>query len=552
MGFSNIIKGSPFNLKILAVIEDTVPATGFRYDSGYSERDICEIFNTDERGLANTIQSEATVLGAFPSLGDHLVFYPTIKLHKPLDPQNPPRNWCFSLYVDRQSQIDNGSGSLYYDLTQDLGLTWTRESYIHGLDTTASENWRSYFFGILIVDKVNDRKALMFCSPSLRKPNTGDIYGLSGSETINLTYFEKEGDFDYNIDAYSDDFGPASKPDGYGENGEPALDHTSDTISVPNDPLVSTGSTGFMHVYKVSEGALSTLGQYLFPRFDPATLTDVTAVLRAIAGIFAYQDSIQYVVDLHAVPVNPNTGSNEYIRLGALETDISQPLCSSDYVNFDCGSISIREQYRNFLDYTAIKYKLFLPFYGFVDVNPEYIVDGTLQLKYKFNIIDGSFMAYLISTSSKSELSGSVIAQYAGNACIHLPVVAASYGAIVGGLVSGAMALSGAPTAKSGNIGQVVNGALTADNFQPQMRQSNSYNAGSAFLGCRRPYLLIEREVPCFSERYAVEQGLPLNVSMSLGSVTGFTVVENPILNLTCDDEEREEIYSLLKSGVIF
>ena len=358
-------------------------------------------------------------------------------------------------------------------------------------------------------------------------------------------------DFDYD----DEDFGDESTPDGYGQGDtKPDFDHHSDVITVPDDPTVSTGSVGFMNVYKVSEGALSGLGQYLFPDiFDPATLTDIVAVLRAIAGIFAYQDSIQYVVDLHAVPCVPTLGNSKYIKLGALETDISQPTCASDYVNIDCGSVSIPERFQNFLDYIGVTCKIFIPFVGFVDIAPEYWVGGSIGLKYKFNIIDGSFMAYLISTSSKSRLANSVIGQYSGNACLHLPVVAASYGAIVGGLVKGAEVMVGAPQAKNGGqIADVADGALTACNFQPKMSQSNAYSGSAAFLGGRRPYLLIEYTVQSFSKLYNRESGLPLNVAVSLGSVSGFTVVENPHLSLTCDADEKEEIESLLKTGVIF
>lgn len=367
---------------------------------------------------------------------------------------------------------------------------------------------------------------------------------------ISVSALERLG-YTVNVSSSSEDYGDESENGGYGQSGEkPDYDHHSDIISVPQDPQVSTGTVGFMNVYKVSSGALSGLGQYLFPQFDPSTLTDIVAVLRAIAGIFAYQDSIQYVVDLHAVPCSPTLGSNKYIKLGALETDISQPTCASDYVNVDCGSVSIPERFQNFLDFVGVTCKVFIPFVGFVDIAPEYWVGGTIGLKYKFNIIDGSFMAFLVSTSGKSELSNTVIGQFAGNACLHLPVVAASYGAIISGIAKGSATMASA--AATENIGDVVSGALTACNFQPKMSQSNDYNGSSAYLGGRRPYLLIEYTVQSFSSKYNIENGLPLNVACDLGSVSGFTVVENPHLSLTCDADEKEEIESLLKSGVIF
>lgn len=408
------------------------------------------------------------------------------------------------------------------------------------------------FFGVaLYSDALGENLVgVQICAAYFRS-NLQNIYYDNAYGSISIAELEARG-YEFAITSSDPDYGDESEPDGYGDGGTPDFDHTSDVISVPSDPTVSTGSVGFMNVYKVGQGALSGLGQYLFPSFDPSTLTDIVAVLRAIAGIFAYQDSIQYIVDLHAIPVNPTAGASKYIKLGALETDISQPTCASDYVNYDCGSVSIPERFRNFLDYIGVSCKIFIPFIGFVDLAPEYWNGGTIGLKYKFNVIDGSFMAYLVSTSSKSNLANTVIGQYSGNACLHLPVVAASYGAIVGGLVQGSMALAGAPSAPSGNIGKVATGALTASNFQPKMSQSNSYSGAGAFLGGRRPYLLIEYTVQSFSAKYPEEQGLPLNVVASLGSVRGFTVVENPHLKLTCTDEEKTMIENYLKTGVIF
>ena len=544
------IEGSPYNLKIAAVIEDTVPATGWMYDSGYSESDICDIFGTDEQGLSEMMKDIGRTLTPASSVADHLVFYPKTELHSELDPEDPPKNWCISLDVSSQSEIDNGSGELYFNLTDNLGLTWTHQTYIHGGYTPTSDSYKTYIFGILIIDSEHNRRALMVCTPYIRKPNTGDIYGLSGFITVNLTYFENEGDFSYPINNVDENFGPGSEPDGYGQNGTPAFDHTSDTIDIPAMPVVSSADTGFMHVYKVNSGALATLGQYLFP--TAATITDIESALRAIAGIFAYRDSVQYIVDLHAIPIQPTVTGSDYIKIGSLSTDISQPVVPIDYVDFDCGSMSIPEQYCNFVDYTGTTCKLFLPFVGFIDISPEYWNGGTINVTYRFNVIDGSFMAYVRSSSSKSNLKNSIIGQYGGSACLHLPVIANSYGAVASGLVSGSMQM--AAGSATGNVGGAIEGAMTAGNFQGKMSQSNNYNASTSFLGCRRPYFLIEREVPCFSENYPHEKGLPLNVSMSLGSVHGFTVIEDIDLSGITGATENEltELRQLLKEGVYF
>lgn len=372
----------------------------------------------------------------------------------------------------------------------------------------------------------------------------------------------------------STNFGPASTPDGYKPHEQ---DHTSDTVGIPDKPSISVTTAGFYHAYKVTQGLLQDFGAKLFPSLGAIVgnitgISDTTDVLKQLLTLLVspvlYQDiqivgqtrsfidmilngkAIDYVVDCHIIPVSPTIGGSDYIKCGVQTLDISAPVITEDYIDFDCGSISIPENFQNYLDYHGTRAKLFLVGVGFVDIKPEFWNGGTLNVKYRFNILDGSFMCYVSSTSGKSQLANTVIGQYGGCMCLHIPVTGLNYASMISGLVTGSMSLAG--NLASGNAVGAAGSALSVANTKPSLAQSNNYNSSTAFLGVRRPYLQIERQVPSFSTRYNIENGLPLNVSKSLGSVTGFTVVENPQLNLTCDDDEREEIYRLLQSGVIF
>ena len=476
-------------------------------------------------------------------------------------PSGSTSSYVFNKFINKNATSAWGFG---------ISAKWNNETYNMGLWDVAitTDGWntstlygasfnfqakpyeqaglRSYAFAIAVKDSQNQNGYLL-CIATVADGATGqqvqDLHYVSICPDI----LKELHNFDISEEEIDPDYGPGSEPAGY---NNPAFDHTSDTIGIPDAPSVSTSSVGFMHVYKVASGALATLGQYLFP--SAQNITDVESALRAIAGIFAYRDSVQYIVDLHAIPVSPSVGNSDYIKIGSLTTDISQPIVPSDYVDFDCGSISIPEQYSNFVDYIGTRCKLFLPFVGFVEIAPEYWNGGILSVKYRFNVIDGSFMAYVRATSSKSQLSSSLIGQYGGSACLHLPVIANSYGALASGLVGGSMQI--AAGAATGNIGAVATGALTASNFQGNMSQSNNYNASTSFLGGRRPYLLIEREVPCFSTQYTHDKGLPLNVSVSLSSVHGFTVIEDIDLSGITGATENElaELRQLLKEGVYF
>ena len=366
-----------------------------------------------------------------------------------------------------------------------------------------------------------------------------------------------------------DDFSDTtSTEEGY--KGKGAHDHTSDKISAAADPVVSTAQVGFFHIYHVNSGSLSALSQYLFPDILGSLIdADFEGILRAFASLFAYRDNIQYIVDLHAIPVAPTDGAAAYVKVGALETDISVPAVVSDYVNCDCGSLSIPENFASFLDYTHTRAKLFLPGVGFVDIKNEFWQSGVLNVKYKFNVVDGSFMCFVSATSSKSQLEETVIGQYGGTMCIHFPVMSQSYGAMMSGIVAGAAMIStgGAAEAAAMQQGKTAAAAaaqqtkaqgyfsaLQAAPLQKTVQSSNSYNSSTSFLGNRTPYLMIERAVPNYAGYYNLESGVPLNVSMPLSMVHGYTEIENIVFagQTFATDEEIADIKEKLRNGAIF
>lgn len=373
-------------------------------------------------------------------------------------------------------------------------------------------------------------------------------------------------------------FGPESDPEGYGQDGElPAFDHESTPVPIPSMPTVGVTTAGFYHAYKVTQGLLNDFGEKLFPSLsaiiqDASGISSTDDVLKLMvqllvspAAFFNTQivdqnfsvidmiingKAIDYVIDCHVIPVAPSVGSSENIKCGAREIQIAAPKVLSDYIDFDCGSVSIPSQYANFMDVTACRARLFLPFVGFIDLKPEFWHGGSISVKYRFNIVDGSFMAYVYCNRSKfSKLANTVIGQYGGCACLHIPVTGINYASMVSGLVTGSMSL--AANVAAGKPVGIAGSAMTALNMTPELAQSNNYNSSTAFLGVRRPYLLIERGVPCMSPKYIHDKGIPLNVTRQLSAVHGYTVIDDIDLSgIGATDEEIQELKNLLSEGV--
>lgn len=393
-----------------------------------------------------------------------------------------------------------------------------------------------------------------------------DLFGISGQP--------KQGKHK------SKKYGPEGEPGGYGPtdpgsgstggSGGPAptFDGTSDTwVDTPIKPGVL--SFGLLNLYKCDNGSLNLLGSTLFPSISKPPAPPQTGVTDWVKWsgevaewigdiIFSLSDSIwnkdliDYIVSVHLIPVNVTGGDMEDIKIGprTLTGILARPI-TDDVIEFNCGTVHVDEYYTNYVDYMT-RCRVFIPFYGFVTIKPEYWQSADISLKYLWNVMDGSFIAKLYSTVTRhQEPFTSLIGQYSGCACVHMPLSGANYASMFSQLTGAGAGM--AMSAASGNVAVAATSALALSgmNTGGEMQSSNAYNASSAFYGHATPFLIIERPVSHFSTRYVPEQGLPLIMTKRIGDCSGLTVCDNPILNFACSDAEAKEIKEALKEGVI-
>lgn len=363
-----------------------------------------------------------------------------------------------------------------------------------------------------------------------------------------------------NVIKHDDTYGDISGSGGYGGG---SFDNTSDAIGVPDLPSIGATTTGFINVYNPSLGELSGFADDLFPDFPNHTFTtadSLEAIANNLASMgetiydllksFINSNLINYVIDCHIVPCSPSVSDKIPIKVGFKSFPQQSAKVTSDYVTVDCGTLEIAEYYQNFIDYVGTTAQLYLPFVGFVGIEPEYFQNGKLKVTYSYNVIDGSFMAFVISSSSKSNLKDTIIGSYGGNCCVHIPITGLNYSSIISGVVQGVGAMTN--NIASGNLIGAASSAMTIASLKPDLENSNAYNSNSAYMGVRIPYLLIKRQVSSFSNTYTKENGLPLNVSKKLNEVKGMTIASNLVLDgLSCTLEEKNMIKALFEEGVI-
>lgn len=418
-----------------------------------------------------------------------------------------------------------------------------------------------YMFPISILNKygvdgvllpVNEQKrffGVAILNTNCNTPNniTGRLF-FSMFTTDTLSYLLDE---EVTIDTKEIDeiYGEYSSTGGYSGGN---FDGSSDNIGHPNDPPISYVQQGMGNLYKVEN--LREIVNELYPKptfnYDiDHPLESIAECINAIYETFDNKNLMDFVVDCIALPVSPTTYGVQGIKVGhkTLETT-GRPL-SSEYINFDCGTISVKEYYKNFIDYTGTSFQLFLVGYGFVEIPPEYIQDGSLNVRYKFNAITGEFVATILSKSSKSSLN-SVIGQYTGNMCVHMPINGMSYGEMLQATLNSASGV--ASSAINGSLVGMADNAMSAISASPTPKSSNAYSGGASYMGLRTPFLLICRDKAHFSKSYPHDIGIPCNISYKLGNIQGYTECE--LDGFKCENatqEERDEIANLLRGGVI-
>ena len=321
------------------------------------------------------------------------------------------------------------------------------QTYIHGSDKYVLATWYGDY-SMWTADYAQLKTTTLVANKGYllegnMGPNTGLImYDLYEVRRLNSGLLYPRDSF--HDAGFSPEVGPESEPGGMNQGDDvPTFDDSSDTIELPEVPELGVSNVGFVRVYKTGINSLQNIGVELFPPLSytpptPITATDevdaivngFNSIVTFLANIPSFFDQmvastlINYVIDCHVIPVTPSSGSSEPIKVGWKTLQASAARLSSDYVDFSCGSISIGEYYANFADFITTA-KLYLPFVGFVPVRAEWFQRDTLKVNYRFNVIDGSFVCYVRSGGkyvNNGDTSGTIVGQYGGNACIHLPI----------------------------------------------------------------------------------------------------------------------------------
>ena len=321
--------------------------------------------------------------------------------------------------------------------------------------------------------------------------------------------------------------------------GRPNLD-TGITSGFPT--LFNLNNTGMCHIYVINTPNLKNLGSWLW---SDNFFENITSKMWK-------NDPLKALISLHAVPVNLTNLSIDYkpIIFGNAEVPNSLGLnVDSRVEDVDCGSLSLNEYFedsRDFNPYT--KASLYLPFIGIVPLEIDDFQTGIISVKYRVDVATGDCIASVIISRNK------MIAQlysFSGNCAVQIPISSADYLGLRTGQVANIAGIG--MSLSKGNILGAALGVAGTINQKTDVQQAGGIGGSiCGALGIRKPYLIINRPIQCESPDFNKFEGIPSQTTQLLKNCSGFTKIKECHLDgIPATDEEIEEIYTLLKQGVI-
>ena len=161
--------------------------------------------------------------------------------------------------------------------------------------------------------------------------------------------------------------------------------------------------TSFVHLYKTNDNELSALAKARFKDVSGNTV-----------------DYGQYISALYRIPVDLSniTGDTSNIMLGQYDSMVASTLLNQYLMDIDGGTITIPEKFSNAYDYLTTECILHLPFLDEINLPPHYVVNQTINIKYKLDLYSG-----ILTASIYSSYLNSIVANTSGIIVTNIPFI---------------------------------------------------------------------------------------------------------------------------------
>ena len=220
----------------------------------------------------------------------------------------------------------------------------------------------------------------------------------------------------------------------------------------------------------------------------------------------------------------------------------------NQFQEFSFGTYRVSEKFNSFLDYTNTNVSLYLPYSGLHQLESKTIIGAEISLTCFIDYITGSLVWYVqVNRNGVRQ----VIYEFNGNCAMDMVLSSIDYAQKITQALTGFASITSGIAI--GSVRDVVNGAgdLTKASTNSYVQVGNvSSNYG--WTGIQYPFLIFSRSKVEYPSNYREMYGIPSFKKERLGNLKGYTQIgEIHLDGLTCLEEERQELETLLKNGVI-
>lgn len=341
-------------------------------------------------------------------------------------------------------------------------------------------------------------------------------------------------------------------------------DTESEPIPLPPKPIIDVTGTGMVVLYNPTQQQVAQLARFMWSG-------EYTDLIKKMFG-----SPFEALISLKMLFADIPSGNTQTVWLGNVETTVQMSKITSQFIDVNMGSINVSEFFGSFADYAPYtKIQIFLPFIGYKDLNVDEVMNSKLTLVYRIDVYSGACIAFL--SCQKTILStqlNSILYQFDGNCAMEIPLTSNDntryISALLGAASSSALSLANTssfspPQVASGfqkgekaslqlgSLAPVANGMLDVLSVKPNVQRAGSLAGAVAAMGIKTPYIIIHRPIAQIPTDYQHYYGIPLNLSMQLSKLSGFTVVSQIFFqSQIATEREIDMITELLRNGVIF
>jgi len=330
---------------------------------------------------------------------------------------------------------------------------------------------------------------------------------------------------------------------------EPTPDNPVDPNPEPTNPFLpvvpdmpdTVESNAMFTVYKPSMTQVNSFGGWLWS-------SNIVEQIKRI-----WQNPLDGIISFMKVYVDAPTSGSDTIKVGILDSGVSSPIVSGQFVTVECGSLNVREKFYNATDYSPfVAMHLYLPFIGIVELDIDEFMRGEIKVTYHVDVYTGTCLAEVKSRRSPDMPEWTIVYTFSGNASQQLPLTSAEFSGALSSLVG--VVGGGLAVASGGGLGLLAGATGIAKSVTHEMvhlAHSGSLSANAGIMGARKPYLILTRRRSYDANGYNELYGYPSNKTVYLNNCSGYVKVKDIRLETVATDSERIEIESLLKAGVI-